>query len=86
MLDLTEQAKGVSAEEQIELGREIFRLNADNVWTIGTVGLSPMVMGTVVVKNNFRNVPEQAFNSVVTQTPGIATGAVLHSPAIALAG
>lgn len=72
VLDLTEQAKGVSAEEQIELGQEIFRLNADNVWTIGTVGLSPMVMGTVVVKNNFRNVPEQAFNSVVTQTPGIA--------------
>jgi hypothetical protein len=31
-----------------------------------------MVMGTVVVKNNFRNVPEQAFNSVVTQTPGVA--------------
>jgi peptide/nickel transport system substrate-binding protein len=72
VLDLTEQAKGASTEEQIELGQEIFRLNADNVWTIGTVGLTPMVMGTVVVKNNFRNVPEQAFNSVVTQTPGVA--------------
>jgi len=72
VLDLTEQAKGASAEEQVELGQEIFRLNADNVWTIGTVGLSPMVMGIVVVKNNFRNVPETAFNTVVAQTPGSA--------------
>ncbi len=72
VLDLTEQAKGVSEEERIELGQEIFRLNADNLWTIGTVGLSPMVMGVVVVKNNFRNVPEKAANTVVVQTPGSA--------------
>ncbi|MBV7327965.1 ABC transporter substrate-binding protein [Chloroflexi bacterium TSY] len=70
--DLTEQGKGASAEERIEMGQEIFRLNADNLWTIGTVGLTPMVMGTVVVKNNFRNVPETAFNTVVVQTPGSA--------------
>ena len=70
--DLTEQGKGVSEAERIKMGQEIFRLNADNVWTIGTVGLSPMVMGIVVVKNNFRNVPEIAPNNVVVGTPGSA--------------
>ncbi|MEZ4865948.1 MAG: ABC transporter substrate-binding protein [Caldilineaceae bacterium] len=72
VLELTEQGKGVSEEERIQLGKEIFQLNAENIWTIGTVGLSPMVMGVVVVKNNFRNVPDVAANSVVVQTPGSA--------------
>jgi len=72
VLELTEQGKGLGEEERIALGQEIFQLNADNLWTIGTVGLSPMVMGVVVVKNNFRNVPEVAPNNVVVNTPGSA--------------
>jgi peptide/nickel transport system substrate-binding protein len=41
-----------------ELAREIFRINLANLWTIGTVGATPMSKGIVIVKNNFRNVPE----------------------------
>lgn len=69
--DLTEQGKGASAEERIDMGQKIFRLNADNLWTIGTVGLTPMVMGTVVVKKTSAMYLKPHLTRVV-QTPGSA--------------
>ncbi len=45
-----------SEEEIIRLAKEILQSQADNLWTIGTVGLSPK---PVVVKNYMRNVPEE---------------------------
>jgi len=44
-------------EERIRLGKEILRSQAENLWTIGTVGLAPH---PVIVRNNLRNVPEKA--------------------------
>ncbi|MGQ9630108.1 MAG: ABC transporter substrate-binding protein [bacterium] len=73
IVELRERAIATTDEqEQIRLVKEIFRLNTENLWTIGTVGGSPMVMGVIVVKNNFRNVPEVAHNDVVVHTPGNA--------------
>lgn len=43
-------------KERIRLAKEILRSNAENLWTIGTVGLAPH---PVIVKNNLRNVPEK---------------------------
>jgi peptide/nickel transport system substrate-binding protein len=71
-MDLHEEGKGVLAEERAELGKEIFRLNCEELWTIGTIGLSPMVMGVIVCKNKFRNVPEETANNVIINTPGNA--------------
>ncbi|MGQ9632553.1 MAG: ABC transporter substrate-binding protein [bacterium] len=45
----------VDEEERIRLGKEILKSNAENLWTIGTVGLVPH---PVIVKNRLRNVPE----------------------------
>ena len=73
VIELYEKARATTDEqERIRLTKEIFRLNSENLWTIGTVGASPMVMGVIVVKNNFRNVPEKAHNDVVVHTPGNA--------------
>jgi peptide/nickel transport system substrate-binding protein len=72
LVELHDAAKSATMEERVEIGREIFDINTNNLFTIGTVGASPMVMGVYVVKNNFRNVPEQAANSVVYYTPGNA--------------
>jgi len=47
-------------EERIRLGKEILRSQAENLWTIGTVGLAPHV---IIVRNNLRNVPEKALYS-----------------------
>jgi len=44
-------------EERVHLGKEILRSQAENLWTIGTVGLAPH---PVIVRNNLRNVPEKA--------------------------
>jgi len=43
-------------EEIISLGKDILRSNAENVWTIGTVGLFPV---PIIARNNLRNIPER---------------------------
>ncbi len=44
-----------SEERRIELGKNILRSQAENLWNIGTVGFPPHV---VVADNDLRNVPE----------------------------
>jgi peptide/nickel transport system substrate-binding protein len=51
--------------ERIRLGREIFRWNAENVLTIGLVGLLP---GPEIVRNNMRNVPPTGLDGGVAGT------------------
>jgi len=42
--------------ERIRLGKEILRSNAENLWTIGIIGMAPT---PVIVRNNLRNIPEE---------------------------
>jgi peptide/nickel transport system substrate-binding protein len=72
MLDLFERGITLPLEERIPLGQEIWRIHAENMFVVGTVGLSPAVNGVVVVKNRFRNVPDVAPNTPTVQNPGIA--------------
>jgi len=44
-------------EEYIRLAQKIFNFHAENVWIIGTVGMSKL---PIVIKNNLRNVPKEA--------------------------
>ena len=46
----------VDPKEQVRLGQEILASQAENLWTIGTVGLPPT---PVIVRSNLRNLPEQ---------------------------
>jgi peptide/nickel transport system substrate-binding protein len=67
-LDLFTQLKGtVDPAKQAEIGKEIVKLQADNLWVIGTVGAVPSI---AIVKNNFRNVPEQAVTDWIFMSPG----------------
>ena len=50
LMDIIDEAKLSGRERQIELAQQLFRIWADNVWEIGTVGLTPMVQGVIVVK------------------------------------
>jgi peptide/nickel transport system substrate-binding protein len=70
MLDLFEQAKAVNADKRVELGKQIIQLYLDNMFVIGTVGLSPAILGVAIVKNYMGNVPD----SVVGSTPGQTKG------------
>jgi peptide/nickel transport system substrate-binding protein len=64
---LYDQIKGASAEDLPGLAEQFFDNASENVWFIGTVGILPHVG---VVKNNFRNVPENAVSDWLQQTPG----------------
>jgi peptide/nickel transport system substrate-binding protein len=67
--ELFEQAYTVPTEERIRLGQEIWKMHLDEVWTIGTVGVSPASMGVRVTNVNLGNVPERLFNSPHMKNP-----------------
>jgi len=54
--DLTEEwrVEPFGTDHYRELGKEIFQINAENCWLIGTVGLVPRV---ATIKNTVRNAP-----------------------------
>ncbi|GAB4523462.1 MAG: ABC transporter substrate-binding protein [Anaerolineae bacterium] len=70
IVELIDEAKVSGRERQIELAQELFRIWADNIWEVGTVGLTPMIQGVVVVNKDLRNVPETAGNDWPLRTPG----------------
>jgi peptide/nickel transport system substrate-binding protein len=68
--DLWDQVvKTVDAKERDKLIREIVSLHRKNIWIIGTVGAPPQL---VIVKNNFKNVPEYAIWDDPLRSPLIA--------------
>ena len=70
IMDIIDEAKLSGRDRQVELAQELFKIWADNVWEIGTVGLTPMVQGVVVVHADLRNVSEVAGNDWPLRTPG----------------
>jgi ABC-type transport system substrate-binding protein len=63
------KAFSVPAAEHIALGQQVWRIAIDEQWTIGTVGLSPAVMGVRVAKVNMGNIPARQFNGSTTLSP-----------------
>lgn len=72
LIELFNKGNGVPIEIRGELGKELWRVHVDNLYVIGIVGNSPAYNGVLVVKNNFRNVPDKAPNISFLQNPGIA--------------
>lgn len=70
LLSLHDQGKSAEPAQQIEIAHEIFEMICENLWFIGTIGQSPLSMGTVVVNNDVRNVPEKPGNVWTIRTPG----------------
>ncbi|MCC9077012.1 ABC transporter substrate-binding protein [Litorilinea aerophila] len=70
VIELYEQAKATpNEEERFQAAMEMMRINAENLWTVGCVAVSET---PVVVKNNFRNVPEKHLHGTVNGSPGNA--------------
>lgn len=68
MMNLYDQYKvTVDSEKQKEIAKSLIRKHAENVFVIGTVGMVPNV---VVVKNDFRNVPETFTTDWIYMAPG----------------
>jgi peptide/nickel transport system substrate-binding protein len=72
IMQIVDTARTVGQDEQVKLAQELFRIWADNVYEIGTIGLTPMVQGVVVVNNRFHNVPRTLGNDWPLRSPGNA--------------
>jgi peptide/nickel transport system substrate-binding protein len=70
LVEIIDEAKTSSRNRQVALAKELFKIWADNVWEIGTVGMTPMIQGVLVANDNLRNVPEVAGNDWPLRTPG----------------
>jgi peptide/nickel transport system substrate-binding protein len=72
IVELVDTARTVGPDGQVKAAQEIFRIWADNVYEIGTIGLTPMVQGVVVVNSRLHNVPKTLGNDWPLRSPGNA--------------
>jgi peptide/nickel transport system substrate-binding protein len=72
IVEIVNKARTVPPEEQVKLSQELYRIWADNLFEIGTIGLTPMVQGVVVAANKFSNVPKTLGNDWPLRSPGNA--------------
>jgi peptide/nickel transport system substrate-binding protein len=72
IVEIVDTARTVGPDKQVELSKELYRIWADEVVEIGTVGLTPMVQGVVVLNPKFRNVPTTLGNDWPLRSPGNA--------------
>jgi peptide/nickel transport system substrate-binding protein len=70
MVQLIDHAKTVGPAEQAKDAQQIFKLWVDNMVEIGTVGLTAVDQGVVVVNAKMRNVPPNLTKDWPLRTPG----------------
>src|SRR5580658_3570150 len=72
IMELVDIARKVGPDGQAKAAQELFKIWADEVYEIGTVGLTPMIQGVVVINSKFHNVPATIGNDWPLRTPGNA--------------
>jgi peptide/nickel transport system substrate-binding protein len=72
LMEKFKRAYGVPEKERIELGKEVWKIAADEVYNIGVIGMGPASMGVRVVKTNMGNIPSRQYNSPDGKTPSIS--------------
>ncbi len=72
IMELVDTARTVGPEGQVKAAQELFKIWVDELYEIGSVGLTPMVQGVVVVNNKLHNVPVTMANDWPIRTPGNA--------------
>src|SRR5499426_1456375 len=72
LMEKWKKAFGVPEKERIQLGKDVWRIAAEEVYIIGVVGMGPASMGVRVVKTNMGNIPSRMYNSPDGKTPGIS--------------
>jgi peptide/nickel transport system substrate-binding protein len=72
IVELVDTGRTVGPEGQVKAAQEIYRIWADNVYEIGTIGLTPMIQGVVVINTRLQNVPKTLGNDWPLRSPGNA--------------
>jgi peptide/nickel transport system substrate-binding protein len=70
LMEKWRRAFGVPEAERIALGKDVWRIAADEVYAIGVVGLGGAANGVRIVKTTVGNVPSRHYNSPDGKTPG----------------
>ena len=70
IVEYQDEAKAANPERQAEIAQEIYKLWVDNLYDIGTIGLTAMDQGVAVVNAKLRNVPENLTKDWALRTPG----------------
>ncbi|MBM4419030.1 MAG: ABC transporter substrate-binding protein [Chloroflexi bacterium] len=73
-----QKAFGVPEAEKVQLGKDIWKIAAEDVFAIGVVGLGAAAQGVRVTKNNMGNVPARMYNSPDGKTPAISRPASFY--------
>jgi peptide/nickel transport system substrate-binding protein len=68
-LELFRSAPGKKGPERRKIAQEIWKILVDNQYSIGTVGLSPAVMGVRIVSKRMGNIPRRQVNAQHARTP-----------------
>jgi peptide/nickel transport system substrate-binding protein len=59
----------VDEAERAEIGKQIYMLHTDMVWSIGLAGFGSLLYGMYVARNNLGNVPRRVISSDLVRTP-----------------
>ena len=72
LMDKYRKSFGVKDAERTRMGKEVWKIALDELWTIPVVSNSPASQGVRVIKTNMGNIPERLWNSAVSDNPHIA--------------
>ena len=70
IVELQDEAKSAGPDRQAEIAKEINTIWVENLYDIGTIGLTAMDQGVAVVNKNLQNVPENLTKDWALRTPG----------------
>jgi peptide/nickel transport system substrate-binding protein len=70
IIELQDRSKVAGPDEKIKIAQELFRIWVDNMFEIGTVGLTATDQGVAVVNVKFQNVPVKLTKDWPLRTPG----------------
>jgi peptide/nickel transport system substrate-binding protein len=72
LMEKWRKAFGVPEAERIQLGKDVWKIAAEEVYIIGVIGLGAASQGVRITKNNVGNAPSRMYNSPDGKTPGIS--------------
>jgi peptide/nickel transport system substrate-binding protein len=66
------QGLTADTDERIRIGKQIYKMHVDQVWSIGVVGFGMTDYGFFVARNSLGNVPARVLSNQHQKTPSNA--------------
>jgi peptide/nickel transport system substrate-binding protein len=69
-MDMYQRGLRASEAQRVSIGKQLYEMHADQVWSIGVFGFGLMIFGIYEASDKLGNVPGRIRNSLVERTPG----------------